>query len=270
MRNLIFLFLSISPAFLFSQQIERVNVEGVITAPVGEDTEGISVYNVSSQKGTITNKEGNFSLEVGINDRVLFTALQFQEFTVIVDEGIIESQQMRIYINPAVVQLDEVIVRPHDLSGNINVDVARIKTVDLDTDVSLSYEVMEFEFEFSDDRSTAVENSALNEVPSAGLNIVGLVNLLGESLFKNRNQSTQKLTSLEKAQLEDASYTAIHQRFAHSYFTETLNLSENQIEGFLYFISENGFTLDLLKENNELKLMDFLDKKSKIYLAQDE
>ncbi len=270
MRKIIVLLFLVFPFFIFSQQIERVKVDGVISAPIGEDIEGISVYNVSSQKGTITNENGEFIIEVGINDRVLFTALQFQKFTIIIDEGIVENKQMRVYVNPAIMQLDEIIVRPHDLSGNIVVDVARIKTVDLDSGFTLSWEAMEFDFEFSDDRSAGVENSALDEVEPAGLNIIGLVGLLGETLFKNRNRSTQKLTPLEKAQIADASYTAVYQRFANSYFTEVLKIPEDQIENFLYFISDNGFTLDLLKENNELKLMDFLEKQSKIYLARDE
>lgn len=263
------------PVMFFAQQAERTLVNGVITAPIGEDLEGISVYNVSSQKGTITDQNGAFTLEVGLQDRVLFTALQFQKFTIIVDEGIIENKQLKVYVNPAVVQLDEIIVRPHDLTGNIVVDVARIKTVDLDAGINYAWEQMEFGYEFSDDRSSSVKNTALDRTSQMAIehigtiNLLGFVGLLGETLFRNRNRS-QILSPLEKAQLADASFTAVYQRFAQSYFTDNLKLTQDQIEPFLYFISNNGFTTDLLKENNELKLMDFLEKQSKIYLATTE
>lgn len=258
------------PVMFFAQQAERTLVNGVITAPIGEDLEGISVYNVSSQKGTITDQNGAFTLEVGLQDRVLFTALQFQKFTIIVDEGIIENKQLRVYVNPAVVQLDEIIVRPHDLTGNMVVDVARIKTVDLDAGINYTWEQMEFGQEFSDDRSSGVKNNALQEVPTAGLNLFYPVILLADLIFKKSDNKTRKLSPLEKAQLADASFTAVYQRFAQSYFTDNLKLTQDQIEPFLYFISNNGFTTDLLKENNELKLMDFLEKQSKIYLATTE
>lgn len=268
-KRLIFLLLLI-PALFFSQQIQRIEINGIITAPVGEDLEGISIFNISSQKGTITNENGEFVLEVGLNDRVLFSALQFQKFTIIVDEGIIDTRQMKIYVNPAVTTLDEIIVRPHDLTGNIQVDVSRIKTVDIESDLSIPWEVMEFDYEFAPDKSTAVENKATNEVPTAGLNIIGLVSLIGEKLFKRGDATNQKLSSLEKAQIQDASYTAIYQRFARDYFTNVLNIPSDQIQNFLYFVTENGFSAELIKENNELRLMDFLEKQSKIYLSQTE
>lgn len=270
MRKLFSLLFIVLPLFIFSQQIERVKVEGVVTAPIGEDLEGISVYNVSSQKGTVTNENGEFSLDMGLNDRVLFSALQFQKFTVIVDEGIVNTRQMKVYVNPAITTLDEIIVRPHDLTGNIRVDVSRIKTVDLDSGFNISWEEMEFDFEFADDKSSSVENVAKREVPTAGLNVLGLVSLLGETLFRKRDTTVQKLSPLEKAQLADASYTAIYQRFANDYFTDVLQIPKDRIENFLYFVTENGFKPDLVQENNELKLMDFLEKQSKIYLARDE
>src|SRR5690606_24128427 len=113
---------------------------------------------------------------------------------------------MKVYVNPAITTLDEIIVRPHDLTGNIRVDVSRIKTVDLDSGINISWEEMEYVFEFADDNSSGVENVAMREVPTAGLNVLGLVSLLGETLFRKRDTTAQKLTTLEKAQFADASY----------------------------------------------------------------
>tara|TARA_R110002072_G_scaffold110599_5_gene238464 strand:+ start:9662 stop:10489 length:828 start_codon:yes stop_codon:yes gene_type:complete len=275
MQKLLLFILLFSPFSVFSQQIERVMVAGNITAPSGEDLGAISIYNVSSQKGTITNEIGEFNLEVGVNDRVLFSALQFQKFTVIVDEGIVDSKVMKIYVNPAVFQLDEVIVRPHDLTGNIVVDAARINTSDPLPAFNLSWEDLEYGFEFSDDKSSGVENSALDKTSKMAtehigtINLLGFVNLLGETLFRNRDRS-QKKSSLEQMQRGDATFVALNQRFPKTYFTELLLIPEERIENFIYFIIENGFTAELLKENNELKLMDFLEKQSKIYLKTSE
>lgn len=272
MQKLLLVFLFVIPFITFSQEIDRVLVQGKITAPLGEDLEGISVYNKSSQKGTITDAKGVFQIKVGLNDRVLFSALQFQKFTVIVDEEILEIQQMKIYVNPAVMQLDEVIVKPHDLTGNIYIDVSRIKTTDLALDLNLSWESMEFDYEFSADQSSAVENSALREVQPAGLNILFPFALLADLLFKSDAKSGRKniMTSLEEMKLKDGSTIAIKQRFPESYFTETLKIKKTDIDSFLYFVNENGFTTELLRENNELKLMDFLEKQQNIYLSQSE
>lgn len=47
-----------------TQEIERIKISGIITAPIGEDVESVSIYNISSQKGTVTNNVGAFELEV--------------------------------------------------------------------------------------------------------------------------------------------------------------------------------------------------------------
>ncbi len=276
MQKFLLFLIFIVPFVGLSQQIERVIVEGFISAPPGEDLEAISIYNVSSQKGTITNEKGEFTLEVAVNDRVLFSALQFQKFTVIVDEGIVANRVMKIYVNPAILELDEIIVRPHDLTGNIRVDASRIKTSKPPVSLNLSWEDLEYGFEFSDDKSSGVRNSALDKTSKMAtehigtVNLLGFVGLIGKSLFKSQKSSTEKQSPLERAQLSDVSYTAIYQRFPKTFFTDFLQIPEERIENFIYFSIENGFTVDLLKETNELKLMDFFEKQSKIYLKTTE
>ena len=156
------LFLCFS-GLVLSQEIERVIIQGQITAPTGEDIEGISIYNISDQEGTITDKDGKFELAVAKNDRVQVTALQFQSFTVIIDEGVIEVRKLTIYMNPAINQLEEVIVRPYDLLGNVTADVKRIQTSVISPDWDLSYSTLEFDYKFTPDALTGVRGNAAEE-----------------------------------------------------------------------------------------------------------
>ncbi|MFT5386791.1 MAG: hypothetical protein ACI81W_004209, partial [Saprospiraceae bacterium] len=50
------------PLCLLSQDIVRVIISGKVTAPIGLDVEGVTIYNISSQKGTVTSSEGLFDL----------------------------------------------------------------------------------------------------------------------------------------------------------------------------------------------------------------
>ncbi|WP_290626189.1 carboxypeptidase-like regulatory domain-containing protein [Altibacter sp.] len=246
------------------QDIERVLVKGKITAPIGEDVESVSVYNISSQKGTITNAEGLFELEVAENDRVQVTALQFQSFTVIVDAGVIESERMAIYLNPAVNQLEEVIVRPYDLSGNIIADLNRIKTATINPGWDLSYETLEFEYEFSADESTSVKGNKAEEAyyngqKQASLDFVGLAGLLFPKKNKNAEQEFANKLIL---------HTALRQRFSNSYVSETFGIPENRVNDFLYFLEERGVKRELLKAENELLLLAFIQRESAMYLKK--
>ena len=64
---LIILCFAVSSAF--SQEINRIEVFGKIVVD-SVDVEGVTVYNTSSNKGTVTDLEGKFSIEVALNDIV--------------------------------------------------------------------------------------------------------------------------------------------------------------------------------------------------------
>jgi len=263
-RKLLIVFFIVSSYHGISQQIDRTSIVGKITAPQGEDVEGVNVYNISSQKGTITNASGDFELEVAENDRVQITALQFQSFTIIVDQGVIDTERMSIYLNPSVNQLDEVIVRPYDLSGNIIADVGRIKTSDAAPSVDLSYETLEFGYEFTPDRQTSISGNAAEEALNhgninSGANVIGLIGLL---LNKKRKPVREKVLSRE------ALTNALRQRFNNSYITDTFGIPADKVNDFIYFAEENGIHQDLLKSKNEILLLEFLYDQSEKYKVQ--
>ena len=162
-KQLLLFLLLITSGLGISQEITRFEISGKITASKGEDVEGINIYNKSSQKGTITSETGEFQIKVAENDRVFISAMQFQNFTVIIDEGIIETKTMHIALNPVINQLDEVLIRPYDLSGNIVADVKRINVSSISNKYDTSYETVEFGYEFSADAQTSVKGNKAEE-----------------------------------------------------------------------------------------------------------
>ena len=261
-KQLLFVFfLMISPC-LVSQEIERIKIEGRVTAPIGEDIEGVSIYNVLSQKGTITTPEGKFELSVAENDRLAITALQFATFIVIVDKGVIDSKKIGIYLNPVVNQLEEVIVRPYDLLGNVIADVSRIRTANILPNWDLSYSSLEFGYEFSADQYSVVDGNKAEEAffngqEQYGLDFVGLAGLL---FPKKRKKSIQEIKD-ERGLIAKN----LRQRFSNIYISDVFGISEESANDYIYFSEENGMYRDLLKSMNEILLLDFMYQKSEAY-----
>ncbi|MBK5212877.1 MAG: carboxypeptidase-like regulatory domain-containing protein [Flavobacteriaceae bacterium] len=269
-KLLILLFIAVSP-MLFAQDIERTKVSGKIHVPQGEDAEGISVYNISSQKGTITNADGTFEISLAENDRIQITALQYQSFTVIVDKAIVDRKVMNIFLNPAVNQLEEVVVRPYDLSGNINVDVKKIPTYNVTKDWDLSYKNMEYGYHFEQDEKTAIAGNAAEEALHGntlrnGANILAILGGVGQLLFPKGN----KITIVEKQDTQNTISNNIQQRFSTEFIKANFDIPEDKAVDFLFYAQENGLDKNLLKPENEMQLMEFLVKKSKEYKARGE
>jgi len=270
-KQLLFILFFAFSISAFSQEIERIKISGKITSSKGEDVEGINIYNKSSQKGTITSATGEFEIMVTKNDRVYFSAMQFQRFTVIVDEGIIDSKKMNILLNPVVNQLDEVLVSPYDLSGNITADVKRIKVSNVSHQWDLSYETLEFEYEFSADSQTSVKGNKAEEAyhngqEQYGGDLIGLAGMVvGLLVPKSKNK---KSTKREKISETDVITNAVQHRYSINYISENFNIPEDKVNEFIYFVEENGIDRNLLKPENELLLIDFLNIQSKAFLKQ--
>ena len=254
---------------MLSQDIDRVKIEGKLTAPISEDVEGVSIYNVSSQKGTVTSPEGDFEIEVAENDRLAITALQFSTFTVIVDKGVIDKKQMGIYLNPVVNQLEEVIVRPYDLLGNVEADVSRIKTINIESKMDLSYKALNFDYEFSDDYLSAVRGNAAHDAfyngqePYGG-DLIGLTAAIVNLFIPKKKKKSAKEKNTETTHV---AYN-LRQRFDNSYISEVFGIPQENAIDFLFFAQENGMYWELLKESNEIFLLDFMYEKSAAYLKQ--
>lgn len=268
-KLLLLLFFIASP-LLFAQQIDRTKISGKINVPQEEDAEGISVYNTSSQKGTITNSDGTFEIEVAENDRVLISALQYYAFTVVVDQSIVEKKRMHIFLNPAVYQLEEVVVRPYDLSGNIIVDVQKIPTYYYSTSKwDMSYKTMEYGYTFVPDDKTAISGNAAEEALHSetlknGANILAILGGVGQLLFPNG----KKITVVEKQENQNLLSNSIQQRFSKQFIKTNFDIPEEKAVDFLFFAQENGLNPDLLKPENEMQLIAFFFEKSEEYKAR--
>ncbi|WP_271855555.1 hypothetical protein [Patiriisocius marinus] len=265
----LFLFLLVSISS-FGQEVTRVLVNGAITAPLGEPVEGIHIYNISSQKGTVTNEIGFFEMEMAENDRLEVTALQFVSFKVIVDNGIIKTGQVKIYMNPAVNQLEEVIIRPYDLAGNITVDVGKITTFDASQGLGLSYEELTFAYDFAPDAVTAVIGNVANDVFHNGQTQNGLDFRKGiPALFRAIFGSKEKLQTAEQILAEnDKLYYSFRGRFTDKIINSRYGIPEERTAQFIDYLRDKGIPKDLMKLENELLLYEFIAKQSAIFLVQ--
>ncbi|CAM3451652.1 carboxypeptidase-like regulatory domain-containing protein [Aequorivita lipolytica] len=270
-KNLLLLLFIVAAPVLFAQDIDRTKVSGKIHVPQGEDSEGISVYNISSQKGTITSADGTFEIELAENDRIQITALQYQSFTVVVDRGIIQRKVINIFLNPAVNQLEEVVVRPYDLTGNINVDVKKIPTYNVTKNWDLSYKNLEYGYTFEQDDKTAIAGNAAEEALHGnalknGANVLALLGGVAQLLFPKGD----KISPAQEQEDLSTISNNIQQRFSKDFIAANFAIPEDKAVDFLFFAQENGLNKDLLKPENEMQLMEFLFKKSNEYKKRSE
>lgn len=252
------------PVFLLSiatsAQIDiRTLIKGKINVSADASAEDINVYNSNTTKGTVTNEYGEFYISVDEGDQLVFSGIQYQDFNVIIDENVIKTGKLNITINESVTELDEVTVRPYDLSGNVEVDVTKIKTVDANFPQQSSIEMANTkDYEFRSDSHSKVENDAIDK--SYLTNGLNFVNIFREIFKSNKKEDNEVV--------RDDIDVQIRKVYNDDFFRKNLDIDRDNINEFIYYAEENGLQDNMLQQGNELALIEFLIDKSKAYKMQ--
>ncbi|MGI0107530.1 hypothetical protein [Salinimicrobium sp. WS361] len=237
---------------------DRVQINGSVTPPVGETSEGITVVNRTAKSATVVNDQGNFTIRVVAGDTLQFSALQFQDFSVVVDEGVVENRQLNVFISEAVTELPEVVVSPYDLSGNVEVDVKIIPVVSTDLPTKSAAEINPYNHTFRPDSLVSPSNAAMRSgMIYSGMNFA--------NIFRNIFTSRDVTTTVGGDDDLDEQILQLHD---DEFFQDQLNVPEEDISDFIYFAADNGLTEEMLKPKNEMLLIEFLVAQSQKYKQQ--
>lgn len=261
MKHLILvLIFFISTLSLFAQDNSRIEVKGKIIVDV-EDLDNITIYNTSSNKGTVTDSIGNFKIKVALNDEIRISSVQLIPFSTKITEAVIDTKVLKIYLKEYINTLDEVVLLPYDLTGDLATDALDAKVSD---QIVFNFESFE-NFEMPDDYHSKVDNIAVgsqNDRIRYQLDGMAIIGLLTNLIFKKKkNKKDYKDPRLETP------ISIISEKFQPSYFVENYNIPEDKVQAFIGYIEENQFDTTLLEPKNELKLIEYLHTKSKAFLA---
>ncbi len=249
-----------------AQAQERISVSGSIQVPVGDEPEGIIVYNLNTEAFTFTNTEGEFSIAVKLNDSLRVSAAQFQEFIVIIDDGVIQTRDLTIYLNEIINVLPEVVVTPYDLSGNVRVDAARLPVVELPENYPASQvQNTYFPSETGPSYQSPPKNTALAMSQTRLVNGLNFVNIFKKLLIASKKDEIRDpYSERPNADID----TEIRQMYDDEFFQENLNIELEYINDFIYFADDSGLKEEMLQKGNELDLIEFLVEQSKKYKKQ--
>ncbi|MBU2927499.1 carboxypeptidase-like regulatory domain-containing protein [Winogradskyella psychrotolerans] len=265
MKKTLLLLLLFTTLATFGQDIERITVNGRIVVST-DDKEGVAVFNSSSNKGTYTDADGNFELDVALNDVVEFGALQFEDFTVTITDKVLLSKRLTVILVEEVNKLDEVVLLPFDLTGNLGADLENVRTynVSLD-DVYFGLDNIE-DFEFSADYKTKADNLAFNEYNPYVGNMLDLVNVAGFLIKQVVNVEDKKPKSKRAVELEKTPFKKALDTYSVNYIHNNFDIPLDQVPAFIDYVEKEGIADSLFEENKEMQLLERISQLSKAFL----
>lgn len=123
----LFLLLVIAPSFAQ----EEGEIKGVVVNDATEEPlENVNIVNLNQVKGTSTGKEGKFKIKAAVNDTLYFSYLGFKSIRVRVTNDWLKYGDIKVKMTELGIALEEVVIRPVQLTGYVEVDAKIIPIYD--------------------------------------------------------------------------------------------------------------------------------------------
>lgn len=254
MKNIICLLIAVISVTALHAQTE---ISGKINVSLQDEASGINVFNIANRHYTFTDDYGRFKIAVSEGDELVFSSIQYQQFSVIITKSVIDKKELNVDLVTTTNVLDEVVVKP-GLSGDARVDVKKIKTQvpDLSTE-SASDAMYGYDYEFSADRYTTPDNSAIDKgYLENGINFAHIV----KSIFGVKSQQKEKHPEFMDVQ--------IRKLYKDEFFKKYLDVEEESINEFVFFMQDRGLNIEKMKTLNDLQLLEYILAESEVYQEQ--
>ncbi|MQP25422.1 hypothetical protein GFJ94_10130 [Flavobacterium sp. LMO8] len=257
----------------FSQEVERKILKGRIIADSIE-VENLTVFNITSNIGAVTNVDGKFSIKAKATDTLYIQGLSYDSKKYVLTEKDFWLEELQIKLHIKVTELNEVEVTPYTLSGNLTHDTKRIQVYG-EGFSKIDMNIKHYE---DDVRSgTPINRAITSQLAPNGSNFnflaigAGLVSLL----VKDRNPKKNSERVFEERRQHDIMSKSfsdhMFERFSHNFFVETLKIKNEDIPMFLQYVEMPAKDLSLfLKPECELQLIQYLTDKAKAYKLENQ
>ena len=124
-RLYLFLFSIYGMMVMGQEQIQYLN--GIVeNDATGFPMESVHVLNLNMVEGTTTDKKGNFEIHAQVNDTLYFSYFGYKSLKVAVTQDIIKFGNSKFQITQLAYALEEIILRPYQLTGYLDIDVRNV------------------------------------------------------------------------------------------------------------------------------------------------
>jgi hypothetical protein len=125
MKKILILLLLLSCTFAHAQDDEVINGT-VLNDATDQPLENVNIVNLNSVRGASTDREGKFTIRASVNDTLYFSYLGFKSIRVRVTNDWLKYGDIKVKMTELGIALEEVVVRPVELTGYVEVDARLI------------------------------------------------------------------------------------------------------------------------------------------------
>lgn len=233
----LFILLSINTSAQILEQPKKVS--GVILNISTEiPLANVNVININKMRGTTTNEKGFFEIPVTTNDTLHITILGFQSIKIKVTNDWIKNSSTKIYMTEKAYALEEVIIRPFNLTGYLEIDTKLIPEKEnyrySISGLTQGYETGEYS-------------------PNAFGKVMGAIFNPADMLYKFFGKKPAELKRLKEMKKDDTVRTLLESKFDRETIAILLGVDKNEIAEIM---ERCNYSESFIKTANDLQILD--------------
>ena len=238
-RFLVF-FLFLGTLSVFAQEGTEDNSINaiVVNAQTEVRMESVHVVNLNQVTGTITNEKGEFTIRAAVNDTLYLSFLGFKPQKIRVTNDMFKFKDTKIALTELAYALEEVIVRPYQLTGYLEIDV---KNLPINNAYQYSISGLSVAYEGGNKNPSAV-----TKVLGAILNPADLL----RNLFGKKPAQMRKLRQMKE---DEEIRNLLASKFDREILTEFLQLEKVDIQDIL---NNCNYSKSFIITANDLQILD--------------
>ncbi len=198
----------------------------------------VNVININSVKGAVSNEKGFFEINASVNDTLHISILGFQSLKIRVTNDWIKNKNTKIHLTEKAYALEEVIIKPYNLTGYLEVDSKLIPVKEnyrySISGLSLGYEGGEYS-------------------PNAFGKIMGSIFNPADMLYNFFGKKPRELKRLREMKKDDTVRNLLESKFDRETISALLGVDKNEIAEIL---ERCNYSESFVKTANDLQILD--------------
>ncbi|MBT0608190.1 carboxypeptidase-like regulatory domain-containing protein [Aequorivita echinoideorum] len=223
--------------FAWSQEI--TTVKGIVQNDADDALlENVNIVNLNQVVGTTTNEKGEFAIKASVNDTLYFSYLGFKSLRVRVTNDWLKFGDIKVKMTELGIALEEVVVRPVQLTGYVEIDAKLIPVYD-----NYRYRIAGL--------STGYEGGS--NQPSAVSKVLSSIFNPADFLYNIFGKRPRQMKKLRQMKDDDEIRNLLQSKYDRETLMAVLQLEKSDIDEIL---NKCSYSKDFIRTANDLQILD--------------
>ncbi|MEY3500665.1 MAG: hypothetical protein RL308_2334 [Bacteroidota bacterium] len=202
----------------------------------------VNIININKVRGTVSDSKGNFEIEVGVTDTLHLSLIGFKSIKIRVTNDWVKNKTTKIQMTESAIALEEVVVRPYDLTGYLEIDSKLIPSKE-----NYRYSISGLEQGYE---AGEYSPGAFSKVMGSIFNPADML----YNFFGNKPKELKRLKSLKK---DDTVRNLLASKFDRETISVLLGIDKKEIPEIL---ERCNYSESFVRTANDLQIMDAISE----------